>query len=135
MSSDPKDVVIGFCEAFEQLNVERVLGYLAPDVVYRNVPIPAMHGVDEAADFLIPILTKAIKIEFKILSLAVSASGDQVLTERLDRLHFPSGVVDTPLMGIFTVRDGKILEWRDYSDCSAAAQAFADAKVDMTAPD
>ena len=135
MSSDPKDVVIGFCDAFEQLDVERVLACLSPNVVYQNVPVPAMHGVDEAAKFLVPILTKAIKIEFKILSLAVSASGDQVLTERLDRLHFPTGVVDIPLMGIFTVRDGKILEWRDYADCSAAAQAFADAKIDLTAPD
>ena len=38
-------------------------------------------------------------------------------------------------MGIFVVRDGKIAEWRDYGDCATAAQAFADAKVDLAPPD
>ena len=135
MGSDPRDVVIGFCNAFEQLSVERVLAYLAPDVVYQNVPLPAMHGAGEAAKFLIPLLTRAIKIEFKILNLAVSESGDQVLTERLDRLHFRTGIVDIPLMGIFTVRGGKILQWRDYADCGAVALAFAEARIDLAAPD
>lgn len=40
---------------------------MAPDVVYENVPLPAMHGIDEAAKFLTPLLTKTIKIEFKLL--------------------------------------------------------------------
>ena len=48
MSSDPRDVVIAFCDAFERRSVQGVLAYLASDVVYQNVPIPAMHGVDEA---------------------------------------------------------------------------------------
>lgn len=62
----------------------------------------------------------------------MSASGNEVLTERLDRLHFPTGVVDIPLMGILVVRNGKISQWRDYSDNTVAAAAFANAKIDLT---
>ena len=131
MSSDSRDVVIGFCNAFERRSAEDVLAYMAPDIVYQNVPLPAMHGIDAAAKFLTPLLTKTIKIEFKVLSLAVSVSGNEVLTERLDRLHFSTGVVDIPLMGVFVVRNGKISEWRDYSDNTAAVEGFVKARIDL----
>ena len=129
--SDAKDVVIGFCDAWARRSVEDVLAYLAPDVVYQNVPLPVMHGIEEAAKFLTPLLRNTIKIEFEILSIAVSASGNEVLTERMDRLHFPSGVVDIPLMGIFVVRNGKISEWRDYSDIASVMSGFASANIDL----
>ena len=131
MSSDARDVVIGFCAAFERRSRADVLAYMAQDIVYQNVPFPAMHGVDEAAKFLTPLLTRTTRIEFTLLNLAVSASGDEVLTERLDRLHFPTGVVDIPLMGIFVIRDGKIKEWRDYADNQTVMAAFVDAKINL----
>lgn len=133
MSSDARDVVLGFCDAWERSSLEDVLGYMAPDIVYANVPIPAMNGVDEAAKFIAPIIKNTSKIQFEVLSIAVSAAGDEVLTERVDRLHFPGGIVEIPLMGIFRVRDGKISEWRDYSDNGAAAAGFAKANVDLAA--
>ena len=129
MSNDPKTVVTEFCEAWERGSVEEVLSFLAPDIVYQNVPLPVMHGSDEAAQFLAPILRNTTKVEFIVLGIA--ASGEQVLTERLDRLHFPTGIVDIPLMGIFVVRDGKIAEWRDYADNASVGAAFANAKVDL----
>ncbi|WP_333604785.1 limonene-1,2-epoxide hydrolase family protein [Novosphingobium sp.] len=132
MSGNAQDVVIGFCEAWDRSDIDAILGYLAPDVVYQNVPAPVMHGRDEAAQFLVPLLKKASKIEFKLLSIAVSASGDQVLTERLDRLHFATGVVDIPLMGIFVVRNGQISEWRDYADNGPVVAQFVEAKIDLS---
>lgn len=132
MSIDAMEIVVDFCAAFERLNSKDLLAYMAPEIVYENVPLPAMRGIDEAASFLTPLLTHAIKIEFKILNIAVSASGEQVLTERMDRLHFPTGIVDIPLMGIFVVREGKIVEWRDYADNQSVLAAFADAKIDLT---
>lgn len=135
MSKYPRDVVIGFCDAWDRRSVEDVLAYMAPDIVYRNVPLPTMYGRDEAAAFLIPLLRNTIKIEFKMLSIAVSASGDEVHTERIDRLHFPTGVVDIPLMGIFVVRGGQITQWRDYADNASVMEAFANAQIDLTKPD
>lgn len=135
MGKKPRDVVIGFCNAWDRRSIDDVLSFMAPEIVYQNVPLPVMHGRDEAAKFLIPLLRNAIKIEFKLLNIAVSKSGDEVLTERLDRLHFPTGVVDIPLMGIFVVRGGKITAWRDYSDNGVAMEAFVKAKIDLTKPD
>lgn len=125
MSVNAQDVVTGFCAAWERRSVDDVLAYLAPDIIYQNVPNPAMRGVDEAAKFLTPLLKNTIKIDFELLSIAVSGRGDEVLTERMDRLHFPTGVVDIPVMGIFVVQEGKIVEWRDYADSAAVAAGFA----------
>lgn len=131
MSGDSRNVVIGFCNAFERRSVGDVLAYMAPDIVYQNVPLPVMHGREAAAKFLTPLLTRTIKIEFKLLSVAVSASGEEVLTERLDRLHFTTGVVDIPLMGIFVVRHGKVSQWRDYADNTTVVAGFVNAKIDL----
>ena len=135
MSKDSRDVVIGFCEAWERRSLEDILAYMAPDIAYQNVPAPTMNGRQEAATFITPLLTHATRIEFKLLSIAVSASGEDVLTERVDRLHFPTGVVDIPLMGVFVVRDGMIAQWRDYADNASVMQAFADARIDLTKPE
>jgi limonene-1,2-epoxide hydrolase len=49
----------------------------------------------------------------------MAASGDTVLTERLDMIKTPPGeVVGVPVMGTFVVRDGKIARWTDYWDTS-----------------
>lgn len=129
---DSRDVVKGFCDAWDRRSVEEVLAFLAPDIVYQNVPLPTMHGRDEAARFLIPLLRNTTKIEFKLLSIAVSASGNEVLTERLDRLHFETGIINIPLMGIFVIRDGRISQWRDYADNVSIMSEFAKANIDLT---
>ena len=135
MSIDPSEVVKGFCDAWERRSLDDVLSYMASDIRYQNVPQPVMHGIDEAKKFIAPLFTKAIKIDFQLLSIATSARGDEVLTERMDRLHFPTGVVEIPIMGIFVVRDGKISEWRDYCDSAQVIKGFADAKVNLASPD
>ena len=122
---DPLAIVTDFCSAWERRSLEDVLSYLAPDVVYQNVPIPAMHGKDKTAAFLAPIIKNTIKIDFELLNVAVSRQGDEVLTERMDRLHFAGGTVDIPVMGIFVIRDGKIAQWRDYSDNAGVAAELA----------
>ena len=132
MSKDAMNVVIDFCAAWDRSDSDGVFDRLAPGVLYQNVPLPAMHGKDEAAKFLMPILRNTNKIEFRLLSLAVSPSGDEVLTERIDRLHFAGGVVDIPLMGIFKVEDGQIVEWRDYADNGSVMASFAEAGVDVS---
>lgn len=129
MSKDPQQVVIDFCAAWDRRSVEDVLAYMSPDIVYQNVPAPAMNGKDAAAKFIVPLLKNTTKIEFKML--AVSASGDKVLTERVDLLHFATGTVTIPLMGIFVVRDGKISEWRDYADGESVRAGLAEAKIDF----
>lgn len=135
MDSKPQAVVTGFCDAWERRSLDDVLRYLADDIVYQNVPRPAMHGIEATKKFIAPLFTKTTKIDFELLSIATSARGDEVLTERMDRLHFPTGVVEIPIMGIFVVRDGKITHWRDYADSATVGKSFADAKVNLASAD
>lgn len=133
MNDDAQAIVIEFCAAWDRSDSEAVLSYLTPDIVYQNVPLPKMHGKEEAGKFLLPLLKMAQKIEFRLLSIAVSPAGDEVLTERVDRLHFSKGVVDIPLMGFFKVRQGKIAEWRDYADNASTMAAFTSVGINLTA--
>lgn len=117
-------VVRAFCKAWEDRDVEAILATLDDAVVFQNVPAPAVHGLAATRDFILPIIRETIAIDFELLALAVNEHGDTVLTERLDRLHYPSGVVEIPVMGVFVVRNETIVEWRDYSDFASIGEAF-----------
>lgn len=120
-----ESLIRDFCAAWERRDLAAILGVLAPDIVYQNVPAPAMEGKDAAAAFLIPIVENTSKIDFILTAIAVAADGETVLTERIDRLYYGEKLVDIPLMGIFVVRNGLIAEWRDYTDSASAARQFA----------
>jgi limonene-1,2-epoxide hydrolase len=124
-------VVLAFCQAWNDRNIDAVLGLLAEDVVYQNVPQPAMHGRKAAGRLLAPIVRETTGIEFIVSNIAVSKDGSTVLTERVDRLHYPGGTVDLPLMGVFVVRDGLIVEWRDYADSATVGREFSQAGVKL----
>lgn len=103
-----------FCEAWSRGDVDEVLGYFADDAVYHNMPMAPAKGHTEIRTILEFILGPARDIEFEVLALA--SSGDLVFTERVDRFSIDRKPVALPVAGVFEVRDGKILAWRDYFD-------------------
>lgn len=132
MTLDAEATVKEFCAAWERRDIEAIMALLTDDVVYQNVPGPTFAGAKAARRFLAPIVRETTAIEFIIYATATTADGRSVLTERLDRLHYPAGVVDIPIMGIFVVRDGRISEWRDYSNGSPPGAGFKDIGVTVT---
>ena len=48
--------------------------------------------------------------------LAISAHGNIVFTERVDRFRWLGKRLDLPVAGVFEVSDGKIVAHRDYFD-------------------
>lgn len=93
--------------------------YFTPDCVYENVGLSKTRGPAEALAFFAafaagPLPFVAIEVDM----LAIAATGDTVLTERLDHLKAADGrtLVSIPLMGIFKLRGTQICEWRDYFD-------------------
>ncbi len=46
----------------------------------------------------------------------IAASGGAVLTERIDYFRIDGRHISVPCMGIFEVREGKIMAWRDCWD-------------------
>ncbi len=119
---DAERLVRDFCAAFAKHDAEAVRPFFTDDVVYHNIPMDPAVGIDDAVAFLAGFLAMCDRMEFDIKHLA--ASGDVVLTERVDTFYMGDVVAPLPVMGVFEMRDGKISAWRDYFDMAQAAKAF-----------
>ncbi|MET0659834.1 MAG: limonene-1,2-epoxide hydrolase family protein [Steroidobacteraceae bacterium] len=111
----PENIVRDFGRAWEARDPDAIIAALTEDIVYENVPIPAMRGHEEVRRFITPNLKKSSAIKFDFLCVAIAANG-AVLTERIDTFYFGDKSVAVPLMGIFELRGEKIARWRDYAD-------------------
>ncbi len=120
---DAAEVVRRFCDTFTAHDAEALRPFLADDVVYHNIPMDPVVGVDASVAFLAGFLGMCDKMEIEILHLAVS--GDVVLTERVDTFTMGQVVAPLPVMGTFEVRDGKIRAWRDYFDMAQVTKMFS----------
>jgi len=88
--------------------------WLAEDVRYENVGLTSTTTRDEAIALIETFASGLDNIGVDLL--AISQDGERVFTERVDYLRKADGTVlaTIRLMGIFVVRDGRIVEWRDY---------------------
>ncbi len=92
--------------------------YFAPNALWENVGLSLTYGADDAVEcfkgFEAILTYHAIQVDM----LHIAASGNAVMTERVDRLVDEAGNTVTPVrvMGVFEMADGKIAAWRDYFD-------------------
>lgn len=110
----PVEVVRGFLAALEELDVDRALTYVTPEVVYQNVPLPPARGI-AAFEKQMRLLAK-YGSGFEAEVHHIAADGPIVLTERTDVLEAGSWRARFWVCGTFEVRDGRIVLWRDYFD-------------------
>lgn len=123
-SADEKLAVVrGFMAAMERLDYDLAITHVSDDVVYTNVPLGTVHGPDGIRGVLEPFFAPTITNQWLISNTAVN--GDTVFLERLDRHQLSGGWAELPVVGVFVVRDGKIVEWRDYFDFATIQNAFA----------
>jgi limonene-1,2-epoxide hydrolase len=108
-------IVREFCEAASTLNVDTLLGFFTEDAVYHNMPIAPVEGKAAIGETLTGFLGPASACSFELLSIA--ASGNRVLTERIDHFEVEGKRISLPVMGTFEVTpEGRISAWRDYFD-------------------
>ena len=108
-------IVRDFCRAFEEPNLEKILGFFSEDAIYHNIPLEPAQGVPAIRAVLEQFISPDAKSEFEIRHIA--SSGNVVLTERVDHLSIQGKPVALPVMGTFEIGDdGKIHAWRDYFD-------------------
>jgi limonene-1,2-epoxide hydrolase len=96
---------------------------MTPDCRYINVPWPDQFctGPDASFDFLRYFQTAYVT---KLEIVREVVGGDVVMSERLETFTRASDgvtMLELPVTGVFTMRDGKIAEWRDYFDSAAVA--------------
>jgi len=107
------DLVTRFCASFATHDMAKITAFLSPDIVYRLTDtVPAVKGA-EAIARIRAYVERSTAIDFKILDSWVR--GSVVVNERIDAFTRADGNVAYHLTGVFLVRDGKIVEWADYS--------------------
>jgi limonene-1,2-epoxide hydrolase len=110
----PIEIVRRFCAVWSNVDPDKIAEFFTDDAVYHNIPMDPLTGRDTIKSFIAGFAGGAEQIDFRVRNIV--ASGDVVLTERVDVFVMPSGKVELPVMGTFEVRDGKIAAWRDYFD-------------------
>jgi limonene-1,2-epoxide hydrolase len=118
MTTDATALVLEFCEAFGKGAAPTdLVEYFTDDAVYHNIPVEPAIGREAILGLLNMFLTPAEGVEFRVRNIV--ASGDVVLTERVDVFRLPNATIELPVMGTFEVKDGKIAAWRDYFDLNS----------------
>jgi limonene-1,2-epoxide hydrolase len=114
--ADSAQLVRQFCDLMVKRDAPALRPFLTDDAVYQNTGTPATVGGDAIIENLAGQFGAfPDSYEYRVINLA--ATGDVVLTERLDMIRTPAGeLVGVPVMGAFSVRDGKIARWTDYWD-------------------
>ena len=108
------DLIRRFCDAFARRDVDELLAFVSDDAVYHNMPGPPVQGKPAIRAVLERFLSPAQSVEFVMLNIA--ATGNVVLTERVDRFVMGETTVELPVAGVFEVGGGLITAWRDYFD-------------------
>jgi limonene-1,2-epoxide hydrolase len=114
--AEPIDVVRQFCDAWgTPEEIAGALDLLSDDCFYHNIPLDPVEGIGAIRAAVEGFTAGVERVEFETLHIA--ASGNVVLTERIDSFVFTDRRIDLPVMGTFEVDDdGKINQWRDYFD-------------------
>jgi limonene-1,2-epoxide hydrolase len=113
MASTPETLVRDFLGAWPRRDLDELMGFFAPDAVYHNVPVAPCVGAAAIRATFAGFLTTMPGIVLDVVNLV--ANGALVMVERVDRFVMPDGHrFDLPVTGVFEVRDGKIVAFRDY---------------------
>lgn len=100
--------------------------WMTDDVSWENTGSPPTKGKQAAMEFLTK-LNDTLEMDYCTAELRnISSRGNIVLTERIDRVHLADGTVaiEIPIMGSFTVENGKIARYADYNADSPIKNRF-----------
>lgn len=114
----PGEVVAAFIQAFEAMDFDAALSFIAPECEYTNVPMGSAKGPEGVRSVLEPFFAPIDENDFVIHRKAVE--GKVVFYERLDRHRLGDSWRELPVIGVFEVEDGLITLWREYFDLATA---------------
>jgi limonene-1,2-epoxide hydrolase len=93
------------------------MALISEDCDYINPPpLGAVRGPAGVRGVLEPFFAPTLENELKVLR--TSSTGPVAFVERLDRHRLADKWVELPVTGVFEVRDGRIIHWRDYFDAA-----------------
>jgi limonene-1,2-epoxide hydrolase len=124
VSQGSEEVVRQFCTLVSKRDAEALRSVLDDDIVYHNIGMEASRGI-EATLANVGAQWEMFPGTYEYEIRNIAANGDMVLTERVDKVGPPGMVAPVPVMGVFEVRAGKIVAWRDYFDPGLAGKLLA----------
>lgn len=127
MSRAPIDIIREFLDVWSEGPgpLEAAIRDLfRPDTEWVNMGLSRTVGPDEALAMGARFEAAMGYAKILVETLHIAASGNVVLTERMDRLIAPDGreIGAFVIAGIFELDDdGRLVRWRDYTDPAAIA--------------
>jgi len=97
------------------------------DFEYDNVPMGKAFGPDGLRSTLTGFFSMCTGIEWIIVRQTSTGNltHGTVLNEREDRFEMHGRWVTLPVAGVFEIRDGMIVLWRDYFDRATLIEAMS----------
>jgi limonene-1,2-epoxide hydrolase len=121
-----REVVETFLRTLESRDLDAVGRMVTEDIENSNPPTPALIGRKARIDFLSFNYRRMDHSSCTVHYWAENETGDVVMNERPEFMHFGDKKAGATFIGLFVLRDGKIAVWRDYWDhASFAAQMAA----------
>jgi limonene-1,2-epoxide hydrolase len=119
MTTDGSKVIAEFLALFAQKDASKLAPYFHPDIVFQNYGDGEVRGRDDLVAVWAGVFRNFERVDFTTLHSAVN--GDLVIEEQVHGLALPGREL-APIrnMAIYRLRDGLIVEWRDYSDSAYA---------------
>ncbi|BDD96287.1 MULTISPECIES: limonene-1,2-epoxide hydrolase family protein [Mycobacteriaceae] len=125
VSADPADkaaanadetLVLKFLQELTTNDADRLITYFDDEGMYQNMPLPPAYGRDAVHATLAGLLG-VMSIDV-VETFHIASANGFVYTERVDVLTaLPTGKsFPLAVLGVFQLRDGKIVGWRDYFD-------------------
>jgi limonene-1,2-epoxide hydrolase len=124
-TNEPIELVGRFCAAWTDGDIDALVAFFADDAIYHNIPLEPVSGRDAIRATIAGFTQGVDRVEFRVVNIA--ASGNVVLTERVDVFVIGDRSIELPVMGTFEVVDGQIAAWRDYFDLNQFMAQFAPA--------
>jgi limonene-1,2-epoxide hydrolase len=107
-------VVNDFCAAWESLDPDQLGSFLADDATFRMIESrPRVDGREAIINGIKGFLANAKSARFEMIRSTVM--GNTVLNERIDHFDMGENKMAFHITGFFLVKDGKIIEWQDYT--------------------
>lgn len=125
VSTDPADkaaanadetLILQFLQALTTNNADELITYFDAEGMYQNMPLPPAYG-REAVYVTLSALLGVMSID-AVETYHIASGNGFVYAERIDVLTaLPTGkTFPLPVLGVFQLREGKIVGWRDYFD-------------------
>jgi limonene-1,2-epoxide hydrolase len=119
--NSPTETVATMIEAWERRDAQGIAACFAEEAIWTNMPYGPIAGRSAIQATAERFLADVQSVRFEIFHSGLLAP-NILVNERADIFVMTDGRrVDLPVMGIFEVADGLIINWRDYFDAKAMA--------------